>query len=464
MSIQPSFLASCLWLVSLPMACALEEPQQARPNILFVVIDTLRGDHVGCYGYKRDTTPCLDQFAEQGARFEQMIAPSSWTLPSVMSLFTSLPPSLHRATNYQRKLTEDATTLAAELKKAGYQTFGVVANPTASAKFGFSKGFDVYDDYTAALAGDLNLFQDFEREASVHTVKTSPIVNRVALNWLGAKRDRQKPFFLLVLYFDAHADYMPPPPYDRMFDPDYAGTIDGRNMYSPEKARISAPADRAHIQALYDGCIRYVDEHVGQLLKKLDDLDLAKSTCVLITSDHGEEFWDHGKILHGHTLYDELVRVPFLVRWPGHIAPGLAVKAQVGGTSIMPTLLELAGAPRPTQCTARSFYRALVGKEVLEDQPAFSETEMGGKLLKALRTPSAKLVWDATADKRVLFDLQKDPLELSAVTGGQQQEISGQLDTIWKFIELKASTTHDGGRPELGKRLIERLKAMGYVQ
>lgn len=455
---------SAAWLVKCFLAAALmsgllrgAEANLTRPNIVFILIDTVRRDHVGCYNYPRDTTPHLDAFAKQGAKFECMIATSSWTLPSLMSMFTALPPSLHQATTYMGKLARHAPTLAGELKAAGYQTAAVVSNPTANSRFGFGSGFDLYDDYTCSLPGELT-------EAAASQAVTSPIVNRAAMQWLDKQRDPKRPFFLFALYFDTHADYVPPPPYDTQFDPGYTGSASGKEMYYGDKSKYGQ-TERKHVEALYDGELRFVDEHVGALLAKLDTLGISRDALVVIASDHGEEFWDHGKTLHGHTLYDELIRVPFLIRWPDKIKPGQIVLEQYSLLGLMPTLLEAAGINKPQRSFGVSFLAPLLGKTRFVEQPAYFETQIGVPLLRGLRTSTHKLLWEA-GGRKIVFDLAEDSKETLPRTISQtgQAVLSERLENWWKRIDVEKQLMENPQQPELRQKLLEQLRDLGYTQ
>ena len=437
---------------------------RAKPNIVFIMIDTLRSDHVGCYGYKRKTTPNIDRFAEEGVRFAQMVSASGWTKPSLMTMFTSLPPTLHGATKARNKLRDGVTTLAAELRKTGYQTMGFCSNPTANGKFGFSRGFDVYDDFTIPLACDLNLFQDFDDEQRIQAIETAPHVNRLAFRWLEKKRKEGK-FFLFLLYLDPHADYSPPAPYDTMFDPDYEGFADGTSAYPGRTKGKLTDRDKEHVVALYDGEIRYTDEHVGRLLQKLDDLRLVEDTVVLIIGDHGEEFWDHGRTLHGHSLYEELTRVPWLLRYPRRLTAGTVVKEQVCHADVMPTLLELAGLPVPAQCRGQSLVKRLTENRHLDWQCAFLETETREKI-QAVRVPGRKLLLRPDSGVKELYDLTADPHERVNLIDSAPDWAAGLMSRFdrWRtHVRTSEKAMADGGRPELDKKTLRHLKGLGYI-
>ena len=352
----------------------------ARPNVLLISIDTLRADHLSCLGYARRTTSNLDRLAEDGIAFSNATAASPWTVPSHMSMFTGLYPSFHGLLSTKMCMADGITTLAEVLKANGYATAAYVTGPMLNAKFGYGKGFELYDDFSVTFQHKFDIFDEGVPEhTGINDLVTSPIVTQLVARWLerqaeerwsvlggrcsgeerraegrerkgGGRRDegrgeekkvlgggssvvgrtedrgegrqvvgggRRKPFFLFVHYWDCHYDYIPPKPYDTMFDPDYQGIIDGKDIaWRTDIAPGMDRADLNHILALYDGEIRLTDEHVGRILKKLKDAGLYDDTLIIVTSDHGEEFLEHGSVKHGHTLFQELVHVPLILK-PG---------------------------------------------------------------------------------------------------------------------------------------------------
>ena len=194
------------------------------PNVLLIVVESFRRDHAGCYGYGRDTTPAIDGLAKEGFRFDQAIAPSSWTMPSLAGLFASAPAAVHGVRAATNCVSTEVATLAGELRYNGYQTAGIMSNPMLHRSFGFGAGFDYYDDYTIPFGAGADLLDAGKRAATANDAVTGDAVTRLAANWLQKSRDKDRPFFLYAFYFDPHYDYVPPPPYDRMFtDPDYRG-------------------------------------------------------------------------------------------------------------------------------------------------------------------------------------------------------------------------------------------------
>jgi arylsulfatase A-like enzyme len=430
------------------------------PNIVLIVVDTLRRDHVGCYGHSLDSTPNIDRLARDGARFDQMISASSFTVPSVMSLFTGLPPTLHR-TGFNSKLPSSLTTLAAELHTRGYQTAGVSPNPSTRPSFGFGVGFDTYLDDAAIIERDSSVLLNRGKTMTIRDVTTSEVTTRLANEWLEQKRDGTKPFFLFALYLDPHADYVPPPPYDKLFDSGYVGMVDG-HMYAAPLDRTER--EKTHVKALYDGEIRCADEQIGKLLAKLDQLGLADNTLVMLTADHGEEFWEHGRTLHGHSLYDELIRVPCIVRWPASIEAGLNIPDQVSGVNVMPTLLEAAGAHIPVQCQGPSLLGLLARREKLPPQVCYSETIFESKALRMVRSAGQKMIMELRAGTPRFYDLTRDPGERDDLRMEDRfKALAASYDDYMVFMQAHLDNEAPQ-KPELDGAAIERLRQMGYSQ
>ncbi len=473
---SPTFwLPFCLALLGMAGPSPAAEPA-VRPNILFIMIDTLRADHVGCYGYSRPTTPSLDHLATEGVRLEQMMSVSSWTMPSVGSMFTSLYPSQHNIVNTQCRFAKGVTTLASTLRDAGYRTAGVTTNPLVHSKFGYADGFEVYDDFTVMLSADLDLFGDATdgpgaaappNEELGRGGVTSPMVNRFAEGFLAKQQGADKPFFLFLLYFDPHADYVPPAPYNTMFG-DYGVSPEiGVGIYPRGPAHPYTPAEKKQIVSLYDGEIRNTDEHIGKVLATLDRLGLHDNTVVLVLSDHGEEFWDHDGFLHGDNLFDEQVHVPLLIRYPGQFPPGTVLPHQASHIDVMPTLLDLAGVPIPHQCLGRSLAPVLRDPTAaFPPRIAFLEAQTNSHTdLKGARLPDRKLVHDRLADTYTAFALANDPGE-NAPLRDQPFPLLPPLRQ-WTEEMDRAHLLQDataGAVPVLDQKHLQQLKALGYLR
>jgi len=416
-----SFLAAVL-LLAAAIGCRATPPDPARPDLVLMVVDTLRADHLGCYGYSRPTSPRIDALAARGTRFEAAWAAAPWTLPSIMSIMTSLHPSAHRVENDGLRLSEGTPTLAALLQAGGYSTGGFVSHVYASASFGFDRGFDRFDDFGLSRPG-------YRLEAGME-----PAADRVtdtALAWLRAQQGR--PVFLFVHYFDPHWPYAPPERFRTVFPAparnDREAGYDAISRYLDPLVPI--PEDyRRFLIDRYDGEIRFVDEQVGRLLDGLREAGRAERSWIVVTGDHGEEFKDHGSMGHGRQLYEEVVRVPLLIAPPepagpnaGVTAPSAPVATPVSGIDLAPTLLDLAGlTPIPSGMHGESLRGLLVpvaggvvprsgAAAPAADRPLLSETVRLNAFRKAVRSAGWKLIHFMDENRSELYDLAADPEE-----------------------------------------------------
>ncbi|MBU0616212.1 MAG: sulfatase, partial [Planctomycetes bacterium] len=242
------------------------------PNVLLITIDSLRADHLHCYGHSKETSPRIDQLAAEGALFEAAISAGPWSLPTHASIFTGLAASIHGCQDAKHRLPGPHTTLAGLLKSTGFATVGFVSSPYLDPVFGLSQGFDDYVDCGSPPAA-----QD-----TTHTSEaTSPAIAGAAQDWL--RKNTRRPFFMFVNFWDTHFDYTPPPPFDTRFDPDYEGTATGRDFIFDPAINAQMPRrDLEHLIALYDGEIAWTDMHVGKILGELDALGLRDSTLVVL--------------------------------------------------------------------------------------------------------------------------------------------------------------------------------------
>jgi arylsulfatase A-like enzyme len=311
----------------------------------------LRADHVSAYGYSRPTTPNIDRLADRGVLFEGAFSPASWTLPSHVSMLTGLYPHQHGAEETYYRGHEK--TLAEALRDRGYRTGAVSANTLWFARHrGVARGFVRFDDYfhsVADMASRTMLGRRFAKGILPRLGyedhpgrRRAPSVNEGALNWIDKESGR--PFFLFLNYLDSHDPYLPPTPYRTKFSrmPDPGGRLNGRQgRYYPE---LTPEELQGEVDA-YDGAINYVDEHIGQLVAALEERGLMKNTILIVTSDHGESFGEHGLLMHLNGLYRETLHVPLIVVWPGQLPEKQRRSAPVSLTALPATVLELAGLP-----------------------------------------------------------------------------------------------------------------------
>lgn len=454
-----------LLVLGLCASAGCTQSAEPPPNILLISIDSLRSDHLGSYGYGRDTSPNLDALARGGARFETALAPSPWTLPSHVTLLTGRHPAAHGVNNPDRKLAESIPTLAEELHAAGYATAAFVSGPYLRTAYAYDRGFDLYDQSLAAVS-----------PGKSRTGISSPQLIDNLLRWIGQEKGEaaEKPFFAFLHLWDVHYDFAPPPPWDSHFDPDYTGTRDGAGI---EGLAPDLPArDLEHIVALYDGEIRFTDEELGRLFSALKARGLFENTIIIVTADHGEEFFEHGRIGHAITLFDESLRVPLIVHHPRSIDPGMVLDGQVRLMDVAPTVLGLAGLPpgdigMPAGAPIESrdlspWLRGDLFAGRFPELVSFPENRVWGKGRTAVRTAGDKLIRENGIDYFEIFDLDNDPTEMSRRTGDGDDLAA----TLWELLQLEKSFADwretaevEAPKMEVKGRLRAQLEALGYI-
>ena len=447
-----------------------EEARPERPNVLLISIDSLRADHLGCYGYGRRTSPRIDALAAEGALFEQAISTTSWTLPAHAALLTGLADSVHGCTDTDKPLVPGRITLAERLAEHGYATAGFFSGPYLHPVFGLSQGFETWVDCTS-YAG----FND-QRAQETGTIEgpdvwrranddvTNPTVLREVAAWL--RGSRREPFLAFVHLWDVHFDFVPPPPYDTLFDPDYAGEMTGRDFFFDPRIAPGMPErDLEHLIALYDGEIAWTDHHVGAILDLLGELGLADDTLVVLTSDHGTAFFEHGQRAHRNGLFDELVHVPLVLRLPGAVPAGARVPDQVSSIDVVPTVLELLGLGVPDDVMGRSLVPALRGEA--SDQLAVSELLTLGQELRSFRREGRKLIVDERTHLGRVYDLERDPGEQRGVARADEPAVRAAREDqrqgmLW-LDQWRALLPATAGEARIPEGVLDQLKDLGYV-
>jgi arylsulfatase A-like enzyme len=460
--------------VALALSAALCACSRAPkgPNVLLVSIDSLRADHLSSYGYARATSPAIDRIASEGLLFEQHVSSSSWTLPGHASLFTSLPDSVHGAFETSRKIPEALHTLAERFHDAGYRTQGFFAGPYLHPAFGFAQGFDSYLD-CASYAGQIDdrpvgewiADQDVERKS--HEDITNPTVYAAWQKWLAGRREG--PFFTFVHLWDVHFDYLPPAPFDKQFDPDYAGQVTGKGFFTDPKINAAMPErDKQHIVALYDGEIAWTDSFIQRIRDDLERAGLLENTIIAITADHGEELFDHGGKGHRMTLFDEVLHIPLVLRYPAQLPKGVRIHAQTASIDVGPTLLELAGLPAPTDVLGTSLLHFARDPASTHPRRAVSELSSMGRNMRAVRSLDCKLIDDVGRNTHYFFDLQQDPAERSGLTDfesepGQRAEAGYKIEVqrMEAFLNAHPPVVESSIVPEKVKGQLERF---GYTE
>ena len=414
---QSTFHPHALRLFTLGLLCVLLACGASRSplNVIIIGVDTLRADHLGCYGYDRNTSPNIDRLAQDGVLFENAIAPSPWTLPSFASIFTSLYPSQHGARNSRNPMGSSFPTIATIFKEHGYRTGAIINAPYLKRVYKVDRGFDTYD--MPPRGG---------RYADGTT--------RDALTWIDNLA--HEPFFLFIHYFDPHLPYAPPAPYDTIFDPTYHGKI-GSRFYPKQLPRVRlrnvrdllnySDSDWYHIEALYDGDIAFTDEAIGNLIDGLRERHLLDRTLIVFLSDHGEEFLEHGGFEHGHSLYNELLHVPLMIVLEGRIPRGLRLRRQVRLVDVAPTILDLVGLDYDACFEGVSLVPLLDRRQggstnliatgtLLPPGLAFSECILYGTEKKSITAFPWKVIYDVESGERMRFNLASDPGEKQPLT------------------------------------------------
>jgi arylsulfatase A-like enzyme len=413
--------------------------------VVFVSIDTLRPDHLGCYGYPRPTSPEIDRFRQEAILFEQAVAHAPSTLSSHASMFTSLLPPHHGASVLDRSAVAPTVTLLAELlRDAGFATASFNGGGQLHPVWGLDRGFDVWESF-AASEGDRLGEDTFQERLDA------------ARGWLESVRD--EPFFLFLHTYEVHHPYTPEPERLALMESGYEGRLPGHiSIRVLEKINDGIkelrPGDREHIVATYDAEISSADAGFGELLDRLREMGRYDPSIIVLTSDHGEAFGERGRIgWHGDSLFDEQLRIPLLVRLPGGRLAGTTVAEQVRGVDLAPTLLSLLGLPIP-----EGFSGAVVdvAGRADTDRPWALAGVDGFPNELAVRTPRWK--WYQGR----LFDLTADPGERADVAS-QHPEV--EQDLAGELAELMQSRPPAGQTPiEVDEELEERLRALGYVE
>ncbi len=431
-----------------------------------ITIDSLRADHLGCYGYGPPTSPRLDAFAKQSTLFRHAYATAPWTLPSHVSIFTGLDASSHGVDTDKAVLTERANTMAEVFLKAGYHTSAVICAPLLRRRYGLTQGFQ---EFNTSLMG--------RSYAEARQVKVADEVTKLGLSYIDLRRD--KPFFMWLHYWDPHYDYNPAQKYIDLFDPGYQGKQNGLDIQNRTDITSDIdPRDLRHLIALYDGEIRFTDDALGALFDGLQKRGLLDNTLIVVTADHGEEFLDHGGTGHTWTCYEELMHVPLIIYSPGLRTVAPQFDQQVSIIDIFPTVLSLVGLKYDGQAVqGRSLVEMMTTGKPLEPRHLLMETraarlQPGGKIGRwsALLAPSRLKLhryYRANEDTTFLFDLNSDPHErqdLAPARGTQLEDLTRMLSQMRRRDRDLNNRLAINGDEQLDQEQTEMLRGLGYLQ
>ncbi len=461
-------------------------PGFRSPNIVWIVMDAVRADHLSAYGYKRDTAPNLKGLAAGATLYRNAIAPAAFTLPSHASMFTGLYPSRHGA-HYSpgapsgRPLTPEVQTLAEVLSEKGYFTAGVTADFAYLGTWtGLNQGYRHYEDWGTIPFLDPNLpfclynvvrpvYHRLTPARLWQRVRQANDVNRSVLGLLDRAHSYESPFFLFINYMDAHSPASVPPPFRDRYPGRNDSLFDDRGLWARRVMtfqRDIEAGERRHLIAQYDGAIAYIDFHLGRVFARLKKLGLYEDCLLIVTSDHGEAFGERNLVGHAASVYQDEVHVPLIIKYPT-LRNRQVVDEFVSGVDIMPTVLGLLGFELPQGLDGQSLLRLERGgsREIFAESlstgfhrnmhPRFRRAE------RALFQGTLKLI-SSSAGKRELYDLKNDPDErrnLYHVRSAAARQLQQKLDRWQTTARPRSVRTIAPDR-----KVLDRLRALGYVQ
>jgi len=396
--------------------------------VILISIDTLRAEHLGCYGYERAVTPHIDQLARKGVTFDNAATTAPLTLPAHASILTGRGPLAHGVVdNFLSYLSDGEETLAEMLRARGFATAGFVGSFVLDSRWGVAQGFDVYFDGFDANTGDFATPEANERPGNE--------VLAPALEWIRAQEG--KPFFAFIHLFDPHTPYAPPEPY--------------RDRYGTD------------LVARYDGEVAFVDSLLGELVSELKTQGLYEKTVLVLVGDHGESLGDHQESTHGFFVYDATIRVPLLIKAPG-ARRGVRARAQVRTIDILPTVLDLLGLTKPEAVDGVSLRPLLRDPNASLGLTAYFESQyarlhFGWAALRGLRSERYKFI---QAPRQELYDLEEDPGETRNLAA-ERPEVVSDFVAEMRRLEAERARAETRDEPPPDPETVARLRALGYV-
>ena len=494
-----------------------KDTSTGKPNVLLIILDAVRADHISCYGYERLTTPNLDRFSREGVIFKNAYSTAPWTTPSIGSIFTGMYPSRHgahynsevvidyfyKAQNGQKinaeklfwssnaSLSKENHTVAELLLERGYRTAGIVGGVNCSSLWGLAQGFGYYNEKSIVIENEIkfclisqfvNLFCplfDIAFQYGYASKRLASHLNKAAFEWLEKKHEQ--PFFLYIHYVDAHNPYIPPLSFEGHFrqidkkmivnhyspwDVNYI-TAEGALFWSVTYGdHVLTDQEKAFLTSRYDCEIYYIDHCLGHLFEKLKDLKLYDDTLIIVTSDHGEAFGEHNHMGHILTLYDELLRVPLIVKYPSTYLRRGVVEKRVSLVDLMPTVLALLNYSIPS---------GIDGAPIKDsDHLIIAESDVGWwmaqgtitkylRYLKAMYQGNYKYIWTSNRLNE-LYDLEKDPGEKENLMQKFPHKAQKMQRALNQWLASFKPPIREGEAVKVNKSTEERLRALGYVR
>jgi arylsulfatase A-like enzyme len=468
--------------------------ESREPNVILIVLDTLRADHLGCYGYELPTSPNIDRLATDSVVYERAVSAAPWTFPSHATLFTGLLPSHHHAHHEHLKLADEQTTVAERLADAGYETVGFCNNPWITEQLGMTQGFERFDevwrDRISRGTFDINIFV----EPEVHGMEDAGAATTLedVGRWLDG-RESSRPFFLFVNLIEPHTYFDPPREYrnrylERSLTRD---DVQRENVDYIDRAYADEldASQLERIRALYDGEIAYVDDWIGRFIGLLVQKDLLDASLLVVTSDHGEAFAEHRRcglplIDHQLSLYRELLDVPLIVRYPTRpgapVENGGRVETPVSTVDVVPTILDVVGLdaddgldgvslaegpPLDERLLIAEYYRPIVHLGLLHNHVQDAETLncLASRRLVSVQSGDRKLIAGGRDGQPLFFDRAADPLELAPRPPGSAPEDRSLFETAEETMRAM-SLGPELAPPTLDEAWRETMRSLGYVE
>jgi arylsulfatase A-like enzyme len=427
----------------LSLGCSASDSKP--PNLLLYVVDTLRVDAVGSYGGKGAKTPNFDSIAASGIKFENAFSSSSWTRPSMASILTGLHPPRHRAQKLFSVLSPDVATLGERLQAHGYETAFINANPSTGSFFGFDRGFDaMLELYERRELGQIK---------TMEMTTTSAQSTAEAKHWLSVA---PRPFFLTLLSIDPHAPYDPPAGFDR------PGAPHDAHLRKLNLENLTA-ADKVRARELYQGEVSFNDDSFGALMGYLHETGELQNTVVVFVADHGEEFWEYGRRAHAHSLVDNLIHVPLVIWLPEKMRAGLPkrVRYPVQLVDLMPTLLQLMGAPVPEGLDGRDLFDS----PSKPPAPILASLDIGSLHLRAARSYPWKLVWNTGQDRFSLLHASDEGTAVNPKSSPAAAQAHRRLRrALIAWSEQSPEVVEPNLPEEVPDEIRDALEALGYVE
>jgi arylsulfatase A-like enzyme len=456
-------------------------------HVILIVVDTLRADALSCYGGEGAQTPHIDELASDSIVFTQARAASSWTLPSMASIMTGMPVAVHRVFKGSSVLPRNLPTIASHMRDAGYRTASAGMNGYLKARTRINRGFQEHHfpvhfwfEGFGFERPDLSWLKRFENKRRYNS---TPYVTGFARRWLDRHHDED--FFLWLHYYDPHGPYYPPP---RLMPEGPRPRGAPRIVHKRKDARRARnPAQRQWVEDLYLGEVRWIDEHIGRILDHLEEHDIYDDALIVFTSDHGEEFWEHGGYEHGHSLVDEVIHVPLMVKLPARMQRSAAAGGCTGSgkrgdvddrvdefvtnMGIMPMILDVCGVDDYDPHLASHSLSPYVGLGEIEQPrpPIFAGGMLYGKDKEMVLADGMKYIFRTSSGKASIVNLLEDPEEKEKLSdpdgelAARGEELLDAHHALAGKLRREYDIGAEGEEEKLDKETIEELEALGYV-